>query len=70
MEDLFEEGRQEGKLEGKLEGLQEGKRSGIIAFLELCQEFGMNRETAAERLAQKFGFEKLVAEKNVEKYWK
>ncbi len=74
LEDLFEEGRQEGKqegkLEGKLEGLQEGKRSGIIAFLELCQEFGMNRETATERLAQKFGFEKSVAERNVAKYWK
>lgn len=62
LEDLFEEGRQEGE--------REGLRSGIIAFLELFQEFGMNRETATERLAQKFGFEKSIAERNVAKYWK
>ena len=65
LDDLAEESRREGKREGKSEGL----RSGIIAFLELCKEFGMNREAAAESLAQKFGFEKSVAEKNVAKYW-
>ena len=59
LEDLFEEGRQE--------GIQEGK---LVAFIELCQEFGMNRETATERLAQKFGFERSAAEMNVAKYWK
>ncbi len=62
LDDLAEESRREGK--------REGLRSGIIAFLELCQEVGMNREAATERLAQKFGFEKSVAEKNVAKYWK
>ena len=66
LDDLAEESRREGKREGKREGM----RSGIIAFLELCKEFGMNREAATESLAQKFGFEKSIAEKNVAKYWK
>ena len=70
LDDLAEESRREGKREGKREGNREGLRSGIIAFLELCQEVGMNREAATERLAQKFGFERSVAEKNVAKYWK
>ena len=49
LDDLAEESRCEGK--------REGLRSGIIAFLELCQEVGMNRDAAIERLVQKFGLE-------------
>lgn len=56
--------------ESKREGQREGQLSGMIAFLELCQEFGLQKEAAIDRLVQKFNLERRYAQECVNKYWK
>lgn len=62
-------GRREGRREGRQEGRSEGLETGIRAMVSMMQEFSMDRETAARKLAAKFDLPPQAAAEKVEQYW-
>ncbi|MCM1155397.1 MAG: Rpn family recombination-promoting nuclease/putative transposase [Roseburia sp.] len=55
--------------DGVAEGLKEGLEEGIKNSLSICREFGMSRESALDKLKEKFQFGDGKAQEYMEKYW-
>lgn len=54
---------------GREEGKKEGLEQGMKAFIEICQENALPRETVFDKLAEKFSLSSEEADKFMEKYW-
>lgn len=48
---------------------QDGVKEGIKGAIELCQEFGMSKETALEKIKEKYSLKEETALKYVDEYW-
>ena len=66
---IAKEAKQAGHREGRREGRSEGLETGISAMVAMMQEFSMDRETAARKLAAKFDLLPQVAQEKVDQYW-
>lgn len=55
--------------EAKQIGQREGLEAGISAMVSMMQEFSMDRNTAAQKLAAKFDLPPHIAQEKVEQYW-
>ena len=62
IKEMLEDERQEGREEGRQVGLQ--------ALIETCQELGMTKEQATDKVVQKFNIPKEKAAEYMCKYWK
>lgn len=55
---------------GIQEGIQEGIQQGIQALVKTCQELGVPREKAEEKIVENFQLSLQETKKAVEQYWK
>lgn len=61
--------KQEAREEGHAEGLAEGRIEGIKAVIETCRELGVSKETAMEKVLQKFEVTREEAEQLLDQNW-
>ncbi len=59
--DMKKDARNEGKYEGRLEGIKN--------LIETCQEFSQTYEETLKRVMEKFGMEREMVVKQMDKYW-
>lgn len=52
------------------QGITRGLSRGIVALIETCQEVGLNKEEASQKLMQKFQISADEATEKVREYWK
>lgn len=65
LQELFEDGR----LLGMEQGIRKGIEQGIRACVELCREFGTDKENAARQVSQKFAMDREAVWKYIDRYW-
>lgn len=59
-----------GVLEDGIEiGMKKGLEKGIISFITACQELSVSRETAAQKVAEKFELNSERTEEYMKRYW-
>ncbi len=52
------------------EGIKAGLEQGIMALIETCQDFGIEKEDTCTRIEQMFSISEDKAREYIEKYWK
>lgn len=62
-------GLAQGRAQGLEQGLEQGREQGLKAFLSLCHQFQMPRETALSETIQKFNLSADRAETYLNLYW-
>lgn len=74
LEELYQDGVREGIEKGIQTGIERGIQTGIErgikATVELCQEFGLSREIATEKIKEKYELEDAKAREYIKEYWK
>lgn len=63
------QGLEQGREQGLEQGLEQGREQGLKAFLSLCHQFQMPRETALSETIQKFNLSADRAETYLNLYW-
>lgn len=66
---VIEDIRDESHAEGRAEGREEGREEGICALVSIIKDLGLDEETAVQKLAQKLGLSRAVAQEKVTQYW-
>lgn len=65
----LEELYQDGVKVGREAGMLVGREAGIRGAVELCQEFGMSKEMALEKIKEKYSLKEETALKYIDEYW-
>lgn len=69
VKESYKQGHEEGHEEGREGGCEEGREEGIRALISTIKDFGLDKEAATQKLAQKFEISLPMAQEKVSQYW-
>ncbi len=70
MKDELDECRERGLREGLEQGIREGKQEAVKSIIEICQELGLSKENALQRVTEKLDMDEEKLANFFELYWR